>query len=125
MLNVLSCISVAGDPIFSSCSCSYTYLQTEASDYHILSKACSQLSSFPIVCPLYLLHKRLLAVDERSLYEDHLARYFVQHKLKDSVHLEACCGTWNGLLSGCYPNHFLFILYTDSNTLPTTLNLQQ
>ena len=53
------------------------YLQTKESDYHLLFKACSQWSSFPMARPLYLLYKKMLSVDEYSCYNDHLAVLYV------------------------------------------------
>ena len=75
--------------------------------------------------PLYLLSKKMLSVGECSRYNDHLDTLSVQCKLKDSVSLEACCGTWNRLMLGCHPGQLSFILRAASDTLPTAVNLQR
>ena len=75
--------------------------------------------------PLYLLSKKLLSATECSRYDDHLDSLTVQCKLRDSVHLETCCGSWNRLLLGCHPGQFSFILHATSDTLPTAVNLQR
>ena len=75
--------------------------------------------------PLYLLSKKMLSVDECSHYNDHLDTLPVQCKLKDSVSLEACCGTWNRLMLGFHPGQLSFILRAVPDALPTAVNLQQ
>jgi len=77
------------------------YLQTRDSDYSTIYKARSQLSSFPMARPLYLLSKKMLSANERSQYDEHLDTLSVQCKLRDSVQLETCCGSWNRLLLCC------------------------
>ena len=67
----------------------------------------------------------MLSVDECSHYNDHLDTLSVQCKLKDSVCLEACYGTWNSLMLGCHPGQLSFILHVASDTLPTAVNLQR
>ena len=75
-LSLLSCISASGDPQLQQLGLQLhlgdAYLQTQASDYQLLSKARLQLSSFPMARPLYLLSKKLLGADERSRYDNHL-----------------------------------------------------
>jgi len=75
-LSLLFCISASGDPqlleLGPQLHLGDSYLQTQDSDYSIISKACSQLSSFPMACPLYLLSKKLLSATECSRYDDHL-----------------------------------------------------
>jgi len=128
-LSLLSCISASGDPQLSELGLQLhlgdSYLQTQDSDYSIISEARSQLSSLPMARPLYLLSKKMLSVNERSRYDNHLDTLSVQCKLKDSVCLEACCGSWNRLLLGCHPGQFSFILRAASDTLPTAVNLQR
>ena len=127
-LSLLSCISATGDPQLQQLGLQLhlgdEYLQTQASDYHILSQVRSQLSSFPTACSLYKLSRKLLIADERSRYENHLDTLSVQSKFKDSACLETYCGTWNRLLLGCHPGQFSFILRAASDTLLTAVNLQ-
>ena len=73
----------------------------------------------------YVISKKMLSVGECSHYNDHLDTLSVQCKLKDSVSLEACCGTWNRLMLGCHPGQLSFILRAASDTLPTAVNLQR
>jgi len=61
----------------------------------------------------------MLSANERSQYDEHLDTLSVQCKLRDSVQLETCCGSWNRLLLGCHPGQFSFILHAASDTLPT------
>ena len=100
VVNLLSCISTSGDPQLQQLGLQLhlgdAYLQTQASDYQLLSKAHLQLSSFPMARPLYLLSKKLLAADECYRYDDHLDTLSVQCKLNDSVCLESC---WNRVSS--------------------------
>ena len=128
-MSLLSCISATGDPQLQQLGLQLhlgdEYLQTQASDYHILFQVRSQLSSFPTAHSLYKLSRKLLIADERSHYENHLDTLSVQSKLQDSACLEACCGTWNRLLLGCHPGQFSFILLAASDTLPTAVNLQR
>jgi len=84
----------------------------------------NQLSSFPMARPLYLLSKKMLSANEHSQYDKHLDTLSVQCKLRNSVQLETCCGSWNRLLLGCHPGQFSFILRAASDTLPTAVNLQ-
>ena len=55
-LSLLSGISISGDPQLSELGLQLhlvnAYLQTQDLDYNILSEAHSQLSSFPMACPL-------------------------------------------------------------------------
>ena len=128
-LSLLSCIDASSDYQLQELGLQLrlgdAYLQTHASDYSILSEARSQLTSFPMARQLYLLSKKLIAADERSCYNEHLDTLSVQCKLKDSVSLESCCGTWNRLLLGCNPGHISFVLRAASDTLPTAVNLQR
>jgi len=128
-LSLLSCISATADPQLQQLGLQLhlgdAYLQTQTEDYNILSKARSQLSSFPMARPLYVLSKKILTSNERSRYEDHLDTLSVQYKFKDSACLETHCGTWNRLLLGCPPGQFSFILRAASDTLPTAVNLQR
>ena len=128
-MSLLSCIDASSDYQLRELGLQLhlgdAYLQTHASDYSILSEARSQLTSFPMACQLYLLSKKLIAADERSCYNKHLDTLSVQCKLKDSVSLESCCGTWNRLLLGCNPGHISFVLRVASDTLPTAVNLQR
>ena len=77
-LSLLSCINASGDPQLQELGLQFrlddAYLQTQESDYHshLLFKAHSQLSSFPMARPLYLLSKKMLSVGECSCYNDHL-----------------------------------------------------
>ena len=127
-LSLLSCIIASGDPQLQELGLQFclgdAHLQTQESDYHLLFKARSQLSSFPMARPLYLLSKKILSVGECPRYNDHLNTLSVQCKLKDLVCLEACCGTWNRLMLGCHPDQLSFILCAASDTLPTAVNLQ-
>ena len=128
-LSLLSCIDASSDYQLQELGLQLhlgdAYLQTHASDYSILSEARSQLTSFPMARQLYLLSKKLIAADECSCYNKHLDTLSVQCKLKDSVSLESCCGTWNRLLLGCNPGHISFVLRAASDTLPTAVNLQR
>ena len=123
-LSLLSCIDASSDYQLQELGLQLhlgdAYLQTHASDYSILSEAHSQLTSFPMARQLYLLSKKLIAADECSCYNKYLDTLSVQCKLKDSVSLESCCGTWNRLLLGCNPGHISFVL-----ELLLTLFLQQ
>ena len=93
-MSLLSCVGVARDPQLQQLCLQLhledAYLQTQASDYHILF-------IFFMVHPCYQLSKRLLAVDECFYYEDHPVTLSIQHKFNDSMCLETCCGTWKGL----------------------------
>ena len=128
-LSLLSCIDASSDYQLRELDLQLllgdAYLQTHASHYSILSEACSQLTSFPMAHQLYVLSKKLIAADERSCYNKYLDTLSVQCKLKDSVSLESCCGTWNRLLLGCNPGHISFILRAASDILPTAVNLQR
>ena len=128
-LSLLSCIDASSDYQLQKLGLQLhlddVYLQTHASNYSILSEARSQLTPFPMARQLYLLSKKLIAADERSCYNKHFDTLSVQYKLKDSVSLESCCGTWNRLLLGCNPGHISFVLQAASDTLPTAVNLQQ
>ena len=128
-MSLLSCISASSDDQIQELGLQLhlgdEYLQTQSSDYSILSKAHSQLSSIPMARHLYLQSKKLAAADERSRYDKHLDTLSVHCKLKDSVSLESCCGTWNRLLLGCNPGQLFFILRAASDTLPTLVNLQR
>ena len=128
-LSLLSCIDASSDYQLQELGLQLhlgnAYLQTHASDYSILSEAHSQLTFFPMARQLYLLSKKLIAADERSCYNKHLDTLSVQCKLKDSVSLESCCGTWNRLLLGCNPGHISFVLRAASDTLPIAVNLQR
>ena len=128
-LSLLSCIDASSDYHLQELGLQLhlgdAYLQTHASDYPILSEAHSQLTSFPMARQLYLLSKKLIAADERSCYNKHLDTLSVQCKLKDSVSLESCCGTWNRWLLGCNPGHISFVLQAASDTLPTAVNLRR
>ena len=123
-LSLLSCIDASSDYQLQELGLQLhlgdAYLQTHASNYSILSKARSQLTSFSMARQLYLLSKKLIAADERSCYNKHFDTLSVQCKLKDSVSLESCCGTWNRLLLGCNPGHIPL-----SFELLLTLFLQQ
>jgi len=65
-LSLLSYISTSGDPQLSELGRQLhlgdAYLWTQDLDYNILSKAHSQLLSFPMAHPLYLLSKKMLSV---------------------------------------------------------------
>jgi len=125
-LSLLSCISASGDPQLQQLGLQlHLYLQTQASDYQLLSKAHLQLSSFPMAYPLYLLSKKLLRADELSRYDNHLDNLSVQCELEDSVCLESSCRTWSRLLLGCHPGHLSFILRAASDILPKPVNLQR
>ena len=90
------------------------YLQAQASDYQLISKACLQLSSFPMA-------RWLMNI----LYNDHLDKLFsVQCKLKDSMCLESSCRTWYKLCKGVTLVTFLN-LQAASDTLSTPVNLQR
>ena len=123
-LSLLSCISTFGDPSSSSYGCSFTWikliLQTQPSDYQLISKALLQ------ACHLYLLSKNGWW-QSQSRYIDHLDTLSVQDKLKDSVCLESSCRTWNRLLLGCHPGHLSFFAtcFLASDTLFTRDNLQR
>jgi len=127
-LSLLSCISISGDPQLLELGLLLhlvnAYLQTQDLDYDILSEAHLQLSSFPMARPHYLLTKRMLSVNGHTRYDDHLDTSSVQCKLKDSVHLETCCGSWNQLMLGYHPSQFSFMLHATSEKLPNTINLQ-
>jgi len=128
-LSLLTCIDASSDYQLQELGLQLhlddVYLQTHASDYSILSEARSQLTPSPMARQLYLLSKKLIATDERSCYNKHFDTLSVQCKLKDSVSLESCCGTWNRLLLGCNPGHISFVLRAASDTLPTAVNLQR
>ena len=114
-LSLLSCISASSDDQVQELGLQLhlgdEYLQTQSSDYSILSKARSQLSSIPMACHLYLQSRKLAAADERSRYDKHLDTLSVQCKLKDSVSLESCCGTWSRLLLGCNPDQLSLVFF--------------
>lgn len=73
--------------------------------------------------PLYKLSKKLLNANECSCYENHLDTLSVKSKLRGSMCLERCCGTWKRLLLGCQPGHSSFILQATCDTFPIAVNL--
>ena len=103
----------------------HTYVQTQDVDHDILSKARSQISSFPIARPLYVLSKKILMTNEYSQYQDHLDTFLVQCKVKDLLCLETRYGTWNRLMLGCHPGQLSFILRAACYMLPTAMKLKR
>ena len=73
-LSLLSCISATGDyqlwQLGLQLHLGDAYLQTQGEDYDILSIARSQISSFPMARPLYVLSKKILMANECSCYQD-------------------------------------------------------
>ena len=57
--------------------------------------------------------------------KDHLQTLTVQSKFEGSAELEVSCKSWNRLLGGFHPGQLPFLLHAASDTLPTTVNLQQ
>ena len=102
----------------------HTYVQTQDADHDILSKARSQISSFLIARPLYVLSKKILMTNEYSQYQDHLDTFSVQCKVKDSLCLETHYGTWNRLMLGCHPGQLSFILRAACYMLPKAMKLK-
>ena len=102
----------------------HTYVHTQDADHDILSKARSQISSFLIDRPLYVLTKKFCINKQSSQYEDHWDTFAVQRKVKDSLCLETHCGTWNRLMLGSHPGQLSFILRAACYVLPTAMKLK-
>jgi len=129
-LSLLSCLSVTSDVQLQELGLQLhlgdSYLQTNNSDYSILSEAHSQLTSLLMARHLYLRSKKLAVIAHECFnYDEHLSTLSVQSKFKDSITLESSCRTWNRLLLGCNPGQFSFILCAAFDTLPTSVNLKR
>ena len=85
-LSLLSCISATSDVLLQELGLQFhlgdSYLQTNNSDYSILSEAHSQLTSLSMAHHLYLLSKKLAVAYERFNYDVHLSTLSVQSKLR-------------------------------------------